>query len=46
MTAILPVTVTLLCAASGFVYFAAGDWRHGIFWTAAAVINGVTLTFR
>lgn len=45
MATVLPMLIAAQCGLAGVIYLGTGDWRHGIFWTAAAVINGITLTF-
>lgn len=37
----LPLTMAMLAAGSSIVYFSMGNWRQGLFWAAAAVINTV-----
>lgn len=41
---ILPIVMIVLDIGAGIVYAAAGDWKHAIYWIAAAVLNAaVTL---
>lgn len=37
----LPLTMAVLAASASIVYFSVGNWRMGLFWAAAAVINTV-----
>lgn len=39
-----PIAIIALSACAGVVYFITGDWRKGVYWTAAAVI-GISVTF-
>jgi hypothetical protein len=35
----LPITIICLMAGAAVVYWSIGDWRRGLYWTAAAVLN-------
>jgi len=41
---ILPALLIFLDAAASLVYFAAGDFRRGVYWAAAAVLTA-SVTF-
>jgi hypothetical protein len=36
---LLPAAVIALSAGAGVVYLLCGDWRHALYWLAAAVVN-------
>ena len=37
----LPLVIAFAMAVASVPYWATGDWRHGTYWLAAAVINTV-----
>lgn len=39
MTSLFPGIMAALAVAASIVYFAVGDWRHGLYWAASAVIT-------
>lgn len=39
MTKVSPLTIVGLMTIAAMPYFAAGDWRRGVYWIAAATIN-------
>lgn len=44
MTYALPIAMMVLSALAGIVYLIAGDYRHAVYWMAAAVI-AASVTF-
>lgn len=38
---IFPLTIAALMICASIPYWVTGDWRHGFYWIAAAVINVV-----
>jgi hypothetical protein len=44
MTKFFPLVIVGLMLCASIPYWLVGDWRHGLYWTAAAIINlSVTL---
>jgi hypothetical protein len=39
VTYVFPFAIVALMVCASAVYFFVGDWRHGVFWLAASVIN-------
>lgn len=39
VSALLPILIMAESAVAALVYLAAGDWRHGLYWAAAATIT-------
>jgi hypothetical protein len=36
---VFPLAIVTMMAAAAVPYLAAGDWRRGVYWIAAAAIN-------
>lgn len=36
---ILPTLILIIQAAASIPYFVKGDWRHGLYWAAAALLT-------
>ena len=36
---IFPFIIIVLMVAASVAYWIVGDWRHGCYWVAAAIIN-------
>jgi hypothetical protein len=42
---VLPVAMVVLSCGAAVGYGAGGDWRHCIYWAAAAVVTAAVTTF-
>jgi len=43
-TKLFPIALIVMQSAAAVVYFRAGDWRHGLYWTFAVGLT-CTVTF-
>lgn len=45
MKLFLPIAQLVLSIGAGIVYAYVGDWKHAIYWFAAAVLTGAVTSF-